>query len=215
TQTVTTPILERMEFMDPLVHAETAPDTGAAVPVRSPSVVQQTTTMSGKSKKEVKAEEKLRKVAEKERVKGEEMKRKEASARRVEAWKKQDEELKRVMEESKATAVEEMKKRGDEGTTAFSEKAGGGGGALGRFRHGSMSLRGKPKLFGKDKEANGNGNGNGNGEKLASIPQRQATVSGAHEGVAKERERNGDPAMEEKKVKNRFSLGRKKSQGLS
>ncbi|KAK0259044.1 hypothetical protein LTR02_016018 [Friedmanniomyces endolithicus] len=214
TQTVTTPILERMEFMDPLVHAETAPDTGAAAPVRSPSVVQQTTTMSGKSKKEVKAEEKQRKIAEKERIKGEEMKRKEASARRVEAWKKQDEELKRVMEESKATAVEEMKKRGDEGTTAFSEKAGGGG-ALGRFRHGSMSLRGKPKLFGKDKEANGNGNGNGNGEKLTSIPQRQATVSGAHEGVAKERERNGDPTMEEKKVKNRFSLGRKKSQGLS
>ncbi|TKA82873.1 hypothetical protein B0A55_00975 [Friedmanniomyces simplex] len=218
TQTVTTPILERMEFMDPVAHAETAPDN-AALPVRPPfTTAQPTAPMSpvlpGKSKKELKAEEKQRKVAEKERLKGEEAKRREASARRVEAWKKQDEELKRVMEESKMTAAEETKKRGNEGS-AVSEKVGGGGagGALGRFRHGSMSLRGKPKLFGKDRDVSGSGNGNG--EKLPAIPQRQATVSGVHEGVARERERNGDPAVEEKKVKNRFSLGRKKSQGLT
>jgi len=204
TQTVTTPILERMEFMDPVSHAETAPDNGVPAIPRPQFTGHQTTpmmspVMPAKSKKELKAEEKQRKIAEKERLKAEEIKRKEASAKRIEAWKKQDEELKRVMEESKMTAAEEMKKRGDEPAP---EK----GGALGRFRHGSMSLRGKPKMFGKDKDTNG--------EKLPSIPQRQATVSGAHEGVAKERERNGDPALEEKKLKNRFSLGRKKSQGL-
>ncbi|KAK3115539.1 hypothetical protein LTR53_004986 [Teratosphaeriaceae sp. CCFEE 6253] len=205
TQTVSTPILEKMEFMDPVAHAETAPDNGLP-PVPQPYLTHHQTSpmspvMPSKSRKELKTDEKQRKIAEKERIKAEEQKRKDASARRVEAWKKQDEELKRVMEESKTTAANEMKQRGDEPAPA--EK----GGALGRFRHGSMSLRGKPKLFGKDKE--------GNGEKMPAIPQRQATVSGAHEGVAKERERNGDPALEEKKMKNRFSLGRKKSQGLA
>ncbi|KAK3615868.1 hypothetical protein LTR56_026325 [Elasticomyces elasticus] len=192
TMTVTTPILERMEFMDPVTHAETMPD--GAQPVRPPFTSHQTSPMSPvmpvKSKKELKEEEKQRKIAEKERIKNEEQKRKDASTRRVEAWKKQEEELKRVVEDSRLTAAEEMKKRGED-PTVVTEK----GGALSRFRHGSMSLRSKPKLFGKEKEING--------EKLAATPE---VVT---------RERNGDSVAEEKKLKNRFSLGRKKSQALT
>lgn len=208
TQTVTTPIHEEVEHMDSLAHAHTAP--GVDSPAHSPFLHNETTPLTPvlppKSKKELKAEEKQRKVAEKERVKAEEQKRREASEKRIAAWKKQDEDMKRVLEESKQTAMEEMRKRGDE-APAVAEKQGG----LARFRHGSMSLRGKPKLFGGGKEKTAP-----EGEKLAPVPQRQATVSGAVEGVAgrRQREPTGDAVVEEKKTKNRFSLGRKKSQGL-
>jgi len=195
TQTVVTPIHEEMEHMDPVAHSMTAPDMH--LPVRPPFPHAETTPMNPvmptKSKKELKAEEKLRKLQEKEQQKIEDQKRKEASEKRIAAWKKQDEEMKRVLEESKASAAEEMKKRGEQ---PASEKGG-----LARFSRGSMSLRSKPKLFSKDKD----------GEKLAAIPQRSGTVSGAANGGATERERKDDPVAEEKKTKNRFSLGRKKS----
>lgn len=198
TQTVATPILERMEYMESLAHAETAPDV--PLPMRPAFTAHQTNpvmpVLPPKSKKELKAEGKQRKAAEKERQKAEEQKRREASQRRIDAWKKQDEEYKRVLEESRQTAEDERLKRGDE-PAAQAER--GQGGALSRFRHGSMSLRSKPKLFGKDKD-----------EKLPAVPQRTATVSGAERFEA-----NGTADADEKKAKNRFSLGRKKGQPLS
>lgn len=194
TQTVTTPPAESMADMDPLAHAQTAPLF---------EHLQTTTPMSpimpSKSKKELKQEEKERKAREKAEQRAAEQRRKEASAKRMEAWKKQDEDLKRVMEESKQTALEDAKKRGNEAAAA-PEKAGGG---LSRFRHGSMSLRGKPKLFGKDKEAG----------LLPAVPQGQVTEGGSTtiEGARREPPAGNGTAMEEKKLKNRFSLGRKKS----
>ena len=194
TQTVTTSLPDMMEHMDTLAHANTMP-LGFS-PAR-PSFDQTISTPGpglspSKSKKELKAEEKERKAAQKAQQKVDEQKRKEESQKRVERWKKQDEEYKRVLEESKATAAVEAKSRGD-GTPPEKEKVGG----LSRFRPGSMSLRGKPKLFAKDKEA----------EKLAPVPQgqpvNQPTDSAAKDATA--------GATEEKKLKNRFSLGRKKS----
>ncbi|KAK3675784.1 hypothetical protein LTR78_004425 [Recurvomyces mirabilis] len=236
TQTVTTPILERMEFMDPLAHAETAPE-GVSPPVttdnnrayfpampNNPILSSNSPATAGtpKSKKELKAEEKAKKVAEKERSKAEEIRRKEASAKRVEAWKAQDAEYKRVLEESKQTAMEETKKRADDpnapapldGAAAGSTTAGVSaaaaekekGGALSRFRHGSMSLRAKPKFFA----------GKEGGEKLATIPQGNGASGGEVEASdgAKARRRESDALGDEKKMRNRFSLGRKKSQLL-
>ncbi|EMC95315.1 hypothetical protein BAUCODRAFT_72138 [Baudoinia panamericana UAMH 10762] len=196
TQTVATPLHEEMEDLEPVAHALTAPDMGhsPAPPVRPhfehmPTTPALSPIMPSKSKKELKAEAKQRKVEEKEKEKAEQARRKEASEKRIAAWKKQDEDYKRVLEESKQTAVEEMKKRGEEPAPASAgEKSGAAAaGGLARFRHGSVSLRGKPKLFGKDKETNG-------GEKTPSAAD--------------------DATTEEKKMKNRFSLGRKKSQGL-
>lgn len=203
TQTVMTPTREDMEHMESLAHAHTAPLTsttpGGAVrsPFESSNPVLQP-ILPPKSKKEMKAEEKSRKLREKEEQKAAELKRKEQSTKRMEAWRKQEEDLKRVLEESKMTAAEDMKRAGvDESAVASVDKEREGG--LARFRHGSMSLRSKPKLFGNNK---------GDSEKLASVPQRSATVSAPKDS-------NGDAgAGEEKKSKNRFSLGKKKSQGV-
>ncbi|KXL41986.1 hypothetical protein M433DRAFT_74185 [Acidomyces richmondensis BFW] len=202
TQTVTTPSREDIEHMETLAHAKTAPAPTVLPTATRPVMEHLHTTpispvMPSKSKKELKAEqkaeEKARKAREKEEQKELEQKRREAAARRMEAWKKQDDELKRVMEESKFTAAEEAKKRGEE---MPSEKGSG----LARFRHGSMSLRGKPKLFGKEKEAG----------KLPTVSQGEAAESAPREHVL---ERSA--TVDEKKLKNRFSLGRKKSQGLT
>ena len=123
-----------------------------------------------------------------------------------------------MMEESKLTAAEEMKKRdGADGSPAVppvpppqqaQEKPGG----LARFRPGSMSLRAKPKLFGKSADPRAP-----ESEKLAAVPQGQ-TITADGNGVAGDRtsmvSANALAAVEEKKGKNRFSLGRKKSQGF-
>ena len=103
--------------------------------------------------------------------------------------------MKEVMEMSKATAAEEAKKRGEEVQAAKEDKDRGG---LSRFaRHGSISLRGKPKLFGgKDKDKEGG---------LPTVQQVAGeSPAGGHEAAPM------SPAAGEAK-KNRFSLGRKKS----
>ncbi|KAK5120389.1 hypothetical protein LTR85_006328 [Meristemomyces frigidus] len=207
TQTVTTPPVEAMAGMDPIEHAYTAPTE--LLPVRPPFDHHFTSpgispVMPSKSKKELKLEEKERKAKEKADAKARELAMKERSTKRVEAYKREQEDLKRIMEESRATAVEEAKRRGEELPAEKSEKGGG----LARFRHGSMSLRGKPKLFGKDKDkAQLDG-----AEKLPAVPQGQATEAGqAMDFAAKAPAESSAAAVEEKKLKNRFSLGRKKS----
>ncbi|KAI7246891.1 hypothetical protein KC335_g19225, partial [Hortaea werneckii] len=204
---------------------------------------------ANKTKKELKAEEKERKAQLKAQQKLDEQKRKEESAKRVERWKKQDEEYKQVLEMSKQSAIDEAKRRGEEGAGSGGGAAGGGGGeksggSFSRFtRPGSMSLRGKPKFFGKDKAADGSATAQQQPGSpfLPTVPQGQqasdatefAAGAGAPppatpgSGVSKSATTDsGNPLAkvpsanggngggggeEQKKLRNRFSLGRKKS----
>ena len=194
----TTPIMEDSEHMESLAHAVTAPDiaTTAAAPVEQVQTMPTTPLQPTKSRKDRKAEEKAAKAAAKADIKRLEEERRQASAKRVEAWKKQDEELRRAIEESKQSAVEEFEKRGEKPPVPVKEKESG----LSRFRHSSMSLRGKPKIFGgKDKAS----------DSLASVPQEENGGNGTVTDSA------ANAVAEEKSKKNRFSLGRKKSQALS
>ncbi|KAI7604650.1 hypothetical protein KC319_g21867, partial [Hortaea werneckii] len=203
---------------------------------------------TSKTKKELKAEEKERKAQLKAQQKLDEQKRREESAKRVERWKKQDEEYKQVLEMSKQSAIDEAKRRGDEGAGAAGAGAGGSGekssGSFSRFtRPGSMSLRGKPKFFGKDKAADGNATAQPASPFLPTVPQGQqasdatdfaaagaappppsstpgtgvnksATTTDSGNPLTKVPSANGGNGAggeEQKKLRNRFSLGRKKS----
>ncbi|KAF2723262.1 cysteine proteinase [Polychaeton citri CBS 116435] len=213
--TAITPTVEEMEHMEALAHAQTAPQlhhqlTNVQRPpfehmVTSPITGQ--AAANNKSKKELKQEEKERKANAKAEAKEREaqqkaeekekmLKRKEAIARRMETIKKQDDELKQAMEASKLSAAEELKTRSDSST-----KEGG----LARFRHGSMSLRSKPKLFGgKDKD-----------DKLPTVSQgAEMTANGASATSSSTTMTTTAATLEEpekKEKKNRFSLGRKRS----
>ena len=198
---VTTPINEEPEPFESLAHAATAPDYGGTA-VKSPLESAQTSIgvplAPSKSKKERKAEEKERKAALKAEQKAIEEKRRQASQQRVANWRRQDDEMKAVMEMSKQSAIDEALKRGEdppEIPAVKGKEAQKEGGGLSRFRHSSMSLRGKQKLFMKEKEV----------EKLPALPS-QSTADGSAVG--------GASAVEDSAKKNRFSLGRKKSQGL-
>ena len=200
-QMVTTPIAEELDQPENLARAVTAPDITATAktPLEQVQTTPITPLMPSKSKKEKKAEEKERKAAAKAEQKAQEEKRRQASQKRVEMWKKQDDELRAVIEESRQTADVEAKKRGDEPAP---QKEGG----LSRFRQSSMSLRGKPKLFGgKDKD----------GAKLASVPQEKSENGAITTDSSALPAASGAATGEEKSKKNRFSLGRKKSQALS
>ncbi|KAI7361051.1 cysteine proteinase [Hortaea werneckii] len=248
-QTVTTPPAEYMASMDPLAHARTAPTEMS--PHRPPFEHHATSPGSpiatSKTKKELKAEEKERKAQQKAQQKLDERKRKEESAKRIERWKKQDEEYKQVLEMSKQSALDEAKRRGDDGAGATPAGGGAGeksSGSFSRFtRPGSMSLRGKPKFFGKDKpdKADGTTPQQQSGSPfLPTVFQGQtpsnnassdatdfaagappptpggATTDPAASPLAKVPSANGGGGggaggEEQKKLRNRFSLGRKKS----
>ena len=211
TQTVTTPIIAEMDHMDSLAHAVTAPPVPqpqaqrqSVEHLQSPPVVPVLSSPS-KSKKELKAEEKERKAAEKAKEKELVAKRKENSTKRIEAWRKQEEDLKAAMEMSKQSAQEEAQKRGE----PLPKEPDKGGGGLARFRHGSMSLRNKPKLFGgKDKDR-----ADSSGQLPAVSSSGETDMNG---GAAKGLMRTPSVVQNgEKAKKNRFSLGRKKSTQLS
>ncbi|KAM0712279.1 hypothetical protein Q7P37_011373 [Cladosporium fusiforme] len=194
TQTVTDPPHEILDHMKPLAHAATAPQPGhmRQPDGHIPPLPNINPVMPPKSKKEIKAEEKERKAAQKAEEKALAAQRKESASKRMEAWRKQEAEMAQIVEMSKASAAEEAKKRGEEPAAAKEEKSG-----LSRFaRHGSMSLRGKPKLFGgKEKEKDSG---------LPPVPQGSKTDAPAAPEAP-------ITAAEEKAKKNRFSLGRKKS----
>ncbi|CAK4023735.1 ubiquitin carboxyl-terminal hydrolase creB like [Lecanosticta acicola] len=215
----TTPIAEEMEHMDPLVHATTSPILGGSDRSRFDPLPSQPAPPV-KSKKELKQEEKARKVAKKAEEKAHDDKRHEASFKRMEAWRKQDEEMKQALEMSKQSAADEARARGDQ-----SESKTGG---LARFRHGSMSLRKKPSIFSKDKDKDKlppvpsastmNLNGNGTTVPAASMDgTAPATEPHEHDDVPTAlppMPAGSEPARppgEEKVKKHRFSLGRKKS----
>lgn len=143
-----TPMIEEEMTMDPLIHANTAPNFGSKVQPHFEAPLPPMPVLPIRSKKEIKAEEKAaekaRKAAEKAEQKAREERYHEASRKRMEVYKNAEEEMKRVMEESRRTAEAEAEARGD------SNKKSEGKGGLSRFRHGSMSLsmKAKPKLFG-------------------------------------------------------------------
>jgi ubiquitin carboxyl-terminal hydrolase 9/13 len=166
--TAQTPTIEEEDQFASLNHAATAP---ALNPNEHTHPVEHVTTnipVLGAKKsnaglglfgKKNKAEEKERKAAEKELEVQAKQKRKEMEQQRRNNYKRQEEELAAVLAASKETAAEENKKRVEDpsavpGTPKDANGAAGLGkpSGLSRFRHSSMSLKGKPKFWGgKDK----------------------------------------------------------------
>ena len=135
TRQVTQPnLMEHHDDLSKLDHAATAPGymtgpappipvtpTQAAMPAISP--VTPTKTETKKDKKEVKALEKARKLAEKEELKAKEKERKENGVRLREARKSEQDTLARVLEESMKTFEEEDSKRKDGGEDTTPQNA--------------------------------------------------------------------------------------------
>jgi ubiquitin carboxyl-terminal hydrolase 9/13 len=222
----TTPTVEKDDHWASLNHAATAP----AIPTAEHNTLDHITTnipilgsrksnlASKKEKSERAREEKERKAQEKELEKQAKQKRKEMETTRRENYRKQEEELRLALEASKASALDENRKRRETGVGTEPtpsdphppahekekiEKSANGFGSVGkssglgglsRFRHTSMSLKHKPKFWsGKDKE----------GEEAPSTPTTE-TAEGSGSGLLSTPDR-------EKEKKHRFSLGRKKS----
>ncbi|EDU50509.1 ubiquitin carboxyl-terminal hydrolase 2 [Pyrenophora tritici-repentis Pt-1C-BFP] len=225
----TTPTVEEGDKFASLDHAATAPPLARAETSIDHHPVEHITTqvpvltakksnlgLFGKGK-----EEKERKAHEKELEKAAKQKRKEMEQKRRENYRKQEEELRAVLEASKASAVEEERKRCVSGEVPPPSAGGVGGGekekekekhvngfgsvkgmsGLSRFRHTSMSLKSKPKFWtaNKDKHDSGHGHGNGHGNGNANPDEP------AHPDTPIQ------DTPPDKDGKNRFSLGRKKS----
>jgi ubiquitin carboxyl-terminal hydrolase 9/13 len=179
--TAQTPTVEEEDQFASLNHAATAPalnpnahehpveHVSTNIPVPGAKKSNAGLSLFGKKNK---AEEKERKAAEKEQEAQAKQKRKEMEQQRRNNYKRQEDELQAALAASKETAAEENRKRGNEDTPAApgTPKDANGIGSLSkasglsRFRHSSMSLKGKPKFWGsKDKEGNGD-EGNGNGD---------------------------------------------------
>jgi ubiquitin carboxyl-terminal hydrolase 9/13 len=203
--TATTPTVEEEDQFASLDHAATAPAL-AHVPTRSDTqpVEQVTTnvpTLGAKKSnlmlfKKSNKEEKERKAAEKELEKQAIQKRKEMELQRRENYRRQEEELRAALAASKESAALEEKNRLVNGETTEPSGdvkgpngigSGKGVSGLSRFRHSSMSLRGKPKFWSGSKEKD----------------KHDSTDDTSHA--------DSEDRGEEKEAKNRFSLGRKKS----
>ncbi|KAF2808536.1 cysteine proteinase [Mytilinidion resinicola] len=209
----TTPATEEPEFVN-LDHAATAPP----LLHHDPNPIEHAVTSTGilapplsskksnlQSKKEKAKEEKERKAAEKELERQAKLKQKEMELKRRETYRKQEEDLRAALALSKQTAAEEAQR-----TAATAEKSGVGkdkentkGGGLSRFRHSSMSIRHKPKFWsGKEKTEH----------ELTQPLNIQETPASTVEAENNDTTTpaTGTPDKPEK-MKNRFSLGRKKS----
>lgn len=200
----TTPTVEEEDQFASLDHAATAPALAQVHTRTDHHPVEHVTTNVptlgakksnlGLFKKGTK-EDKERKAAEKELEKQAIQKRKEMEVQRRENYRRQEEELRAALAASKESAALEEKVRinGEGGEASADGKAangvssGKGVSGLSRFRHSSMSLRGKPKFWpsGKDKDK--------------------------HETIEDTATADGEEKGEEKEAKNRFSIGRKKS----
>lgn len=201
----TTPTSEDREQFASLDHAATAPALAQTfsnsehppiehVTTQIPVVEKKKSTNLGLFKSK---EDKEAKAAAKELERQAKQKRKEMEIQRRENYRRQEEELKAVLAASRDTAAEEDKKRVNEGGSdatktppeATKDHANGFGSVKGlnRFRHSSMSMKGKPKFWSKDKGAK---------------PEETNGEPHVHNEV---------DDSEKKEDKNRFSLGRKKS----
>lgn len=163
-----------------------------------------------REEKERKAAEKVAKQAEKEEEKKRQKEREQAMKDRLaqtrEYHKKQEEELKAAIAASKLTKADEDQRLSAAGMLdrTQSTKENGNVGGFNRFRHTSMSLKGRPKFWGsKEKGMDASESGSG---QPPSMPKEQATPA-ASSGAT------NTPEKPEKleKTKSRFSLGRKKS----
>ncbi|KAM3420193.1 Ubiquitin carboxyl-terminal hydrolase [Cercospora zeina] len=192
--------------MQPIRHASTTPNFEHALlnDILAPD-------MPVKSKKELKAEQKERKAAEKAAQKEKEAEYREASRKRMEAYKQTEENLKRALEESKATAAAEAETRtretGDSNgnntngtshmttstaTTGEEDKGEKRRSGFSRFSRTSISLRKKPSIFEKKDKTQPNHH-----DKTPSMPplpthslqQQQQQQQGDQEGYEENSER--------------------------
>lgn len=201
----TTPTVEEEDQFASLDHAATAPALAQVPPHIAHHPIEQTTTnvpALGPKKsnlmlfKKADKEEKERKAAAKELEKQAKLKHKEMEMQRRENYRRQEEDLRAALAASKeSAALDEQKRLNGDGAAAspLPKDVNGikGPGGLSRFRHTSMSLRGKPKFWtaGKDKE-------------------KHDSPDDVSHAESEEKEK---PADETAEGKNRFSLGRKKS----
>ncbi|KAL1310691.1 hypothetical protein AAFC00_000951 [Neodothiora populina] len=196
-----------------LAHASTAPALSAPRPPLSstPSSPFMPPAASGKTAKKdekLKVDKKADKLAEKERKaqakeleKQNRTKQKEALDARRDRWKKQEDELKAAIEASKLTMAEEVSKHGAPSAPASPVVTSNGAAdkptGLNRFRHGSLSIRQKPKFW--------SSSGKELRETMGILPTpSEHTGDDTANGPP-----TGGPDKEIKKT--RFSLGRKKS----
>jgi ubiquitin carboxyl-terminal hydrolase 9/13 len=190
--TAQTPTIEEEDQFASLNHAATAP---ALNPNEHAHPVEHVTTnipVLGARKsnaglglfgKKNKAEEKERKAAEKELEAQAKQKRKEMETQRRNNYRRQQDELEAALAASRESAAEESKKRGTEDSSAAPAAAGAGekkdangvpgtlgkASGLSRFRHSSMSLKGKPKFWSSKDKADGNGHGHGHGNGIGEV----------------------------------------------
>ena len=207
--TATTPTVEDADKFASLDHAASAPLAHVTSntdhhPVEHtathiPTLGAKKSNLGLFKSKEEKEQEKERKAQEKELEKQAKQKRKDMEQQRRENYRKHEDDLKAALEASKASAAEEDKKRVASGDAPVAPPPSGdkenrqanglgsvkGMSGLSRFRHTSMSLRGKPKLFSKDKD--------GATAEEPSTPVDTPTQDTDNDG------------------KNRFSIGRKNS----
>jgi ubiquitin carboxyl-terminal hydrolase 9/13 len=100
--------------------------------------------------KKAKAKEREAKQAEKEREKAEKQRIKDVEARKKEIERKHKEDEKAAIAASRLSKAEEDQRRAKE-AEKHKENGALGGGGLSRFRHGSKSMSGRNKFWGKDK----------------------------------------------------------------
>jgi ubiquitin carboxyl-terminal hydrolase 9/13 len=205
----TTPTVEEEDQFASLDHAATAPAL-APVPTRSDHqpvehVTTNVPTLGAKKSnlmlfKKGNKEDKERKAAEKELEKQAVQKRREMEIQRRENYRRQEEELRAALAASKESAALEDKNRDPnepaEPKTTTTTTTNGSKSGLSRFRHSSMSLRGKPKFWPSKEKEKEVAKHDGSSED-ASHPD---TTDDKAEETAKDI-----------KEKNRFSIGRKKS----
>ncbi|KAF2850821.1 cysteine proteinase [Plenodomus tracheiphilus IPT5] len=217
----TTPTIEETDQFVSLDHAATAPPLAHVqispqyhpvehVSTNIPALAPKKSNLGLFSKGG--KEEKERKAAEKELEKQMKQKRKEMEIQRRENYRKQEDDLRAALAASKASAVEYERKRvttggvnGDATTSSTTatthaepEKhtngnASLGKGGLSRFRHTSMSLKGKPKFWQAKPDKHDSSNEDHHG--------------GGHTADSHDEQQQQQPEHN----KNRFSLGRKKS----
>ncbi|KAK9784287.1 hypothetical protein SCARD494_12983 [Seiridium cardinale] len=187
----------------PITHFDTAippPSTGLA---RSDT---RSKVDKKNEKKEAKAAEKARKIAEKEEIKLKEKQRKEREIQLREARKNEADELRKALEESKRMAAEEeQSKKKDQGTSGTPLNSPG----LNRSNRGSKSMSRRSFGFlGKDKARR-------DSMDVPTVPESTAEGQNGEHSSGPNGQSSQQPLPNKVKERFSFSLGRKKSTILS
>ncbi|KAL8342691.1 hypothetical protein RB601_004816 [Gaeumannomyces tritici] len=156
TKQVTAPMqpVEEHDALAALDHAITAPNGAivpppvvppsthplAVAPPPMPAAVKQSKEEKEREKKEQKAQEKAKKMAEKEQAKLEEKQRKEREQRQKSARKSELDDMRKALQASKQTAVEEEEKQKKEnGASSLKDVSNGNGTASGKLASSAVS----------------------------------------------------------------------------